>query len=189
MFLSLIMIIRLYVLIEILTMLPLILPITIMYYCAVDTFTPNPKHDSVYGWIYAEFLEHFVLPFTLIIALLTIPMMFPLIFMFLVLYFYGVVLGEIKSMIDYVKVIALLISFAFLLWFPDITLYVNLLTSKGWLFIIAVTLISTVSYFIMKLFRSKEHWKSIDIVPVSQFLRGYFMVCAGVIACLIVLLM
>ena len=185
-FISLLTSIRAYVLIEIFTGLPLVFPITIMYYCAVDMFTPNPKYDNIYGWIYAEFLEHFVLPLTLVISLLTIPILFPLISMFLIMYFYGSVLGVVKIMMDYVKIVLLMLSFAFLLWFPDITLYINLITNFGWLYIIFITLSSTVLYFIVKLTRTKKN--SLDMIPLTQFLKGYFMILLGVLASLFVLL-
>lgn len=152
---------------EIYESLPILLPISLMYYCAIDTFTPNKKHSSIYGWLYAEFLEHIILPLTLILTILIFPAIFFLLFTLLIYYFYGHILGEIKSFRDAVSIVTLIISLIILSFYPDIILFLNAITNQG-LLIIVITLISTTTpYFLHKILLFSKDGK------LTNFLKGY----------------
>ena len=169
--------IRYLILLELYTAFPLILPISLFYYCLVDTFTPNPKYSSVYGWLYAEFLEHLALPLVLGLVLITmLPYIFLPTFIFLVVYFYGMMLGEVKKDKDLYKLLALVIGFIILSFFPDIFFFVNAYTNLGWVYLILATIIVCILYFANKL----RYDEFVD------FAKGYIMLILGVIAvCLI----
>jgi len=143
--------ITLFIILEVYEALPIIIPIAVMYYCAVDALTPNPKHSTLYGWFYAEALEHLFLPMTMIFILTTIPAIFMLIFLFLIYYFYGHILGEIKTFKDVIKVCMLMILVLILSFYPDITFVVNAETGIGYIFIILSIIATTIMYCIYHL--------------------------------------
>jgi len=143
--------ILLFIILEVYEALPIIIPIAIMYYCIIDTLTPNPKHSTLYGWFYAEILEHLFLPMTMILILTTIPAMFMLIFLFLIYYFYGHILGKIKTFKDIIKVCMLMILVLILSFYPDIALFVNAETGFGYIFIISSIIATTIMYCIYHL--------------------------------------
>jgi hypothetical protein len=105
----------------------------------------------LYGWFYAEALEHLFLPMTMILILTTIPAMFMLIFLFLIYYFYGHILGEIKTFKDVIKVCMLMILVLILSFYPDIALFVNAETGFGYIFIISSIIATTIMYCIYHL--------------------------------------
>jgi len=161
--------------------LPIILPIGLMYYCTVDLFTPNPKYNSFYGWLYAEFLEHIILPAVIILTAL-IPFAFIFGFIFLIYYFYGHLLGEVKSLRDLYKLFTLILLFIFLSFFPDLMLFLNAYTGSGWLFIISSTLIFSFSYFIYQLYSSvnldpsfRKVLKGIAVLGVGVFITVFIL--------------
>jgi hypothetical protein len=143
--------ILLFIILELYEALPIIIPIAIMYYCIIDTLTPNPKHSTLYGWFYAETLEHLFLPMTMILILTTIPVMFMFIFLFLIYYFYGHILGEIKMFRDVIKVCMLIILVLILSFYPDIAFFVNAETGFGYIFIISSIIATTIMYCIYHL--------------------------------------
>jgi len=171
-----------WVLLELYTELPLILPMSLTYYCLVDTFTPNPKHSSLYGWIYAEFLEHLVFPLVLFLSLI-LPSLFMFTFIFLIYYFYGHILGEIKTFIDALHIVTLVIGLTFLSYFPDITLFINYyISGSGWIFLVIFTLLCSTLYFINKLIISRK-------MSVLAFMKGYVVFMLGVISVMVTLIL
>jgi len=174
-------IIRQWLLISLYEALPIILPIGLMYYCTVDLFTPNPKHNSLYGWLYAEFLEHIVLPAVIILTAL-IPFAFIFGFIFLIYYFYGHLLGEIKSLKDVYKLLILILLFIFLSFFPDLMLFLNVYTGSGWVFIISSTSVFSFGYFIYQLYSSvsldpsfRKVLKGIAVLGTGVFITVFIL--------------
>ena len=140
-----------FVIVELYMSLPIVMPVSFFYYCIVDTFTPNKKHSSLYGWFYAEFLEHFVLPFVLMFVLLLFPPIFILSYIILIFYFYGYHLGEINNFRDLISVLILTVLFIILIFYPDITFFINAYTNQGRTFIICSVIACGTLYFINKL--------------------------------------
>lgn len=160
---------------------PILLPIAIMYYCTIDVLTPNPKHSSIYGLLYAETLEHLFLPATLIMILTIFPAVFMLVFLFLIYYFYGHLLGEIKTFKDVIKVCLLIVLVLAISFYPDIAFFVNVETGIGYTFIIATIIITTIlysAYHLKKLFVDEE---------LNSFLKFYIVAIVSTIASSIVL--
>jgi hypothetical protein len=160
---------------------PILLPIAIMYYCTIDVLTPNPKHSSIYGLLYAEALEHLILPATLIMILTTFPAIFMLVFLFLIYYFYGHLLGEIKTFKDVVKVCLLMVLVLAISFYPDIAFFVNVETGIGYIFIIGTIIITTVLY-------SAYHLERMFIDgELNSFSKFYIVTIISTIASSIVL--
>jgi len=158
------------VLIEIYQSSPIILPLALFYYCIVDTFTPNKKHSSFYGWLYAEFLEHLILPLVLVLIIFSIPWLFVLSYIILIFYFYGFYLGEIKSTKDLISILVLVALFNVLAFYPDLVLFINVSTNMGRLFITLNVIICGVLYFINKLrYKSGvEVFKGITVIGIMH---------------------
>jgi len=173
--------ILLFITLEVYEALPIIIPIAIMYYCTVDVLTPNPKHSTLYGWFYAETLEHLFLPMTMIFILTTIPAIFMLIFLFLIYYFYGHILGEIKTFKDVIKVCMLMILVLILSFYPDIALFVNAGTGFGYIFIISSIIATTIMYCIYHL------WKLNVFQEDKSLAKIYLVLIASTVASSIVL--
>jgi len=164
--------------IEFLGGIPLLLPVTILYYCIVDTFTPNPKHSTIFGWLYAEALEHVIFPVTFTFLLFIIPNGFLIfsILAFLIYFFYGYIMGTVNTQKDMLKLSMLFVGFFFIFqMFPAFTLALSVVLNLGREFIIFVTMISCVLYFANKLRVEKD------------FYKGYIMIILGAIASVIVL--
>jgi hypothetical protein len=173
--------ITLFIILELYEALPIIIPIAIMYYCTVDVLTPNPKHSTLYGWFYAELLEHLFLPMTMILILTTVPAMFMLIFLFLIYYFYGHILGEIKTFKDVIKVCALMVLVLILSFYPDIALFVNVETGLGYIFIIWSIIATTVMYCVY-------HLRKLYVFQEDKSLaKTYLVIIASTIATCVVL--
>lgn len=136
----------LFVILEIYMGLPVILPLTVMFYIVIDTFTPNRKHHAIYGWLYAEYVEHIVFPLILIFSFTVSPLLFYPTLLILIFYFYGHLLGEIKKFEDAISLSVLMILFVFLLWFPDIVLFINAYTNMGKYIIITFLLMFVIPY-------------------------------------------
>jgi hypothetical protein len=173
--------ILLFIILEVYEALPIIIPISIMYYCVVDTLTPNPKHSTVYGWFYAELLEHLFLPMTMILILTTIPAMFMLIFLFLIYYFYGHILGEIKTFKDVIKVCTLMVLVLILSFYPDLVFFVNVETTLGYVFILSTVIIVAIIY-------SVYHFRKLIVFSEDKSLaKAYLVLIASTIASSVVL--
>jgi hypothetical protein len=173
--------ILIFIILELYEATPILLPIAIMYYCTIDVLTPNPKHSSIYGLLYAEALEHLFLPATLIMILTTFPAIFMLVFLFLIYYFYGHLLGEIKTFKDVIKVCTLMVLVLAISFYPDIIFFVNVETGIGYIFIIATIIITTIlysTYHLKKMFVDEE---------VNSFPKFYGVVIVSSIASSIVL--
>jgi len=167
-----------FIILELYEGLPVIGALAIMYYCVVDSFTPNAKHSSMYGWFYAELLEHVFFPLTLFIILTTFAPIFMIAYIILIFYFYGFVSGEIKTFKDSVKIAVLIVLFVFLSFYPDITLFINVQTGVGYLFIISSVLATAISYFIGNIITKEE---------AEPFFKGYSILMVSVIfSCLLV---
>ena len=170
-----------FVLLELYAGLSLILPMSIMYYCVIDVFVPNRRHSSIYGVFYSEFLEHLLMPMVFLIMILTIPALAFLSLLLMIFYFYGYVLGEIKSFRDSISLIVLLLLIVVLINFPGIIF--NVTTGMGWLIIIVSTLLSSISYFTYFIFVSYKKMEN----SFSKFLKSYTILCLSIIASVIVL--
>jgi hypothetical protein len=158
---------------------PILIPIALMYYCTIDTLVPNTKHSSIYGLLYAEALEHLFLP-TLIMILTTFPVIFMLAFLFIIYYFYGYVLGEIKTFKDAIKICLLICLMLAISFYPDITFFVNVETGAGYIFIIATLAITATLYSIYKL-------KNLHLDNPSNFFKSYTVIIATAFATSIIL--
>jgi len=180
--------IMLFIILELYEALPIIIPISIMYYCIVDTLTPNPKHSTIYGWFYAETLEHLFLPMTMILILTTIPAIFMLVFLFLIYYFYGHLLGVIKTFRDVIKICVLMIAILVLSFYPDLTLFVNVETGVGYIFIIASLIIVAGAYFIYNILKitNSDFDTSFD-TSLTGFFKGYIVSIFSAIATSLIL--
>jgi hypothetical protein len=173
--------ILIFIILELYEATPILLPIAIMYYCTIDVLMPNPKHSSIYGLLYAEALEHLFLPATLIMILTIFPAIFMLVFLFLIYYFYGHVLGEIKTFKDVIKVCTLMVLVLAISFYPDITFFVNVETGMGYIFIIATIIITTILY-------SAYHLKKMFIdAELKSFPKFYIITIVSTIASSIVL--
>jgi hypothetical protein len=173
--------ILIFIILELYEATPILLPIAIMYYCTIDVLTPNPKHSSIYGLLYAEALEHLFLPATLIMILTIFPAAFMLVFLFLIYYFYGHVLGEIKTFKDVIKVCTLMVLVLAISFYPDIVFFVNVETGIGYIFIIATIIITTILY-------SAYHLKKMFIdAELKSFPKFYIVTIVSTIASSIVL--
>jgi hypothetical protein len=173
--------ITLFIILEVYEALPIIIPIAIMYYCIIDTLTPNPKHSTLYGWFYAEALEHLFLPMTMILILTTIPAMFMLIFLFLIYYFYGHILGEIKTLKDVIKICVLMILVLFLSFYPDLAFFVNVETSLGYVFILSTVIIATILYI-------AYHFRKLIVFSEDKSLaKAYLVLIASTVASSIIM--
>jgi len=126
--------------------LPLLIPISIMYYALIDTF---------------------------------IPFLFQISLTFIIIYFYGFILGEIKTDKNLLSILTIVTGISFLLWFPDITLMVNASTNMGGFFIILTTLIVSFTYFFNNLRISPQK-------PV-KYLKGCIIMILSVYASTIIL--
>jgi hypothetical protein len=178
-----------YILFELYMGLPILAPIAIMYYCTVDALTPNPKHNSLYGWFYAELLEHMFLPVTMILILTAIPPIFMLIFLFLIYYFYGHMLGKIKTFRDAIKISALMVLMLAISFYPDITFFVNVWTGVGYIFIIATLALTAGAYFTYNLITPVEGRNSLEIYnsKCKHFLKGFSILILSTIVSTFVL--
>jgi len=159
---------------------PILIPIALMYYCTIDTLVPNPKHSSIYGLLYAETLEHLFLPATLVMILTTFPAIFMLAFLFIIYYFYGYVLGEIKRFKDAIKICLLMCLVLAISFYPDIAFFVNVETGVGYIFIIATLAITATLYSIYKL-------KNLHLDNPSNFFKSYAVIIATAFATSIIL--
>jgi len=152
-----------------------------MYYCTIDVLTPNPKHSSIYGLLYAEVLEHLFLPATLIMTLTVFPAIFMLVFLFLIYYFYGHLLGEIKTSKDVIKICTLMVLVLAISFYPDIAFFVNVETGVGYIFMIGTIVTTTILY-------SAYHLKKMFVdAELNSFLKFYGVVIVSSIASSIVL--
>jgi hypothetical protein len=164
---------------EVYEALPILLPLAFIYYCIVDVFTPNPKRNTFYGWLYAEFLEHFVLPFVLLFVVIVFPPLFILSFNILVFYFYGFILGEIRKYRDIISVLVLVILFVVLAFYPDIILFVNASTGLGKIFITLTVIICGTLYFISRLKTrcGKQLLKGITLINFMHLTNALLWLC------------
>jgi hypothetical protein len=104
-----------------------------------------------------------------------------LVFLFLIYYFYGHLLGEIKTFKDVVKVCLLMVLVLVISFYPDIAFFVNVETGIGYIFIIGTIIITTVlysAYHLRKMFIDGE---------LDSFPKFYITIIVSTIASSIVL--
>ena len=172
--------IRLYIMLELIASYPILLPMAIMYYYVVDTLTPNPKHPAIYGWLYAEFLEHIIFPLTIILVLTLLPQLSMLAFIFLIYYFYGNILGTVKQMRDVISLCTLIICFMTLSFYTDIVFFINAETFLGWIFIVVSLMAVTFVYFVFNMYKNRNKQNFLN------FIKAYSLLILSVIASIFV---
>ena len=175
--------IRLFIILELYKGLPIILSIALMSYCSIDLLTPNPKHSTLYGFLYSEFLEHIILPLTLVITLLFVPFVFLIVYIFLIFYFYGYILGESKAFRDVIKLVTLLFLLITFSFYPDFVLFFNAMTNCGLYLIIASLIFTALSYFVFKSLKIKQH--CFDVF--GDFVKGYAILILTTIVIMIII--
>ena len=101
-------------------------------------------------------------------------------FLFIIYYFYGHLLGEIKTFKDAIKICLLICLVLAISFYPDITFFVNVETGVGYIFIITTLAITATFYSIYKL-------KNFHLDNPSNFFKSYAVIIATAFATSIIL--
>jgi len=103
---------------------PIIILKGFIFFYIIDLLTPNPvKHFNIFGVLLSEIFEHLFLFLILLVIIVTIPTMWIWSIILYVHIAFGVILGRVKNIKDWYKIV--LMSFLFVMSFliEDFVLY------------------------------------------------------------------